>query len=165
MAPIDLALEYLQSLDPEEKINYSQIAKKFGVDRSTLSRRHRQVNGSKEDQYYAQALLNKRKSAVLINLVNELAKIGVPVKNARLAEFAKALTGKEPGKNWASRWVKQHSDRLIPVQKRAEDEEEDEKRIQALREENEQLKIKRDMLEAEIARLGDEESEDDEDEK
>lgn len=155
MAPIDLALEYLQSLDPEEKINYTQIAKKFGVDRSTLSRRHRQVNGSKEDQYYAQALLNKEKSAILIDLVNELAKNGVPVTNARLAEFATAMTGgKEPGKNWASRWVKQHSEKLIPVQERGEvNEQEDEKRIQALREEHERLKMEKEMLEAELARL------------
>lgn len=112
----------------------------FGVDRSTLSRRYRQVNGSKEDQYYTQALLNKNKSALLINLVNEFAKIGIPVSNARLAKLAKAMTGKEPGKNWASRWVKQHWDQLIPVQHREEGEDDDEERIQALREENERGK-------------------------
>jgi hypothetical protein len=127
MAPIDLALEYLHSLNPEEKINYTQIAKKFGVDRSTLSRRYRQVNGSKEDKYYAQALLNKEQSAVLITLVNELAKHGVPLTNAKLAEFAKVVTGKDPGKNWASRWVKAHSDKLINVQQQEDGEEEEER--------------------------------------
>jgi hypothetical protein len=128
MAPIDLALEYLQSLDPEEKINYTQIAKKFGVDRSTLSRRYRQVTGSKEDQYYAQALLNRDQSEILITLVNELTKHGVPLTSSKLAEFAKVICGKEPGKNWASRWVKAHSDKLISQEKKEDDEkEEDEK--------------------------------------
>lgn len=158
MAPIDLALEYLESLGPEEKINYTQIAKKFGVDRSTLSRRHRQVSGSKEDQYSAQALLSKHRTEVLISLVNELAKSGVPLSNARLSEFAKILARKEPGKNWASRWVKQHSDRLIPVQKLDTDEK-IEARIKALQQEHEQLKLEKEMLELAISRLNDDEEE------
>jgi hypothetical protein len=30
-----------------------------------------------------------------------------------LANFAKELSGKEPGKHWAGRWVKAHEDKLI----------------------------------------------------
>lgn len=159
MAPIDLALEYLQSLDPEEKINYTQIAKKFGVDRSTLSRRYRQVNGSKEDQYYAQALLGKEQSALLITVVNVFAERGASLSNARLAEFAKLMTGKEPGKNWASRWLKQHSDQLVPVQQRDEDEGEDHEKMQALMEEMLLLKLEREILKLKIAKLGDKDNE------
>ncbi|QGA18749.1 hypothetical protein EYB26_006434 [Talaromyces marneffei] len=127
MAPIDLALEYIQVLDPKEKINYTQIAKKFGIDRSTLSRRHRQITGSKEDQYYAQALLNKDQSEVLITLVNGLENRGVSITSSELAEFAKAICGKDPGKNWASRWVKHHSDKLNSQKdKKGEDDAGDE---------------------------------------
>jgi transposase-like protein len=43
MAPIDLALAEIKSLDSGERVNYTQIAKKHGVDRNTLSRRHRGI--------------------------------------------------------------------------------------------------------------------------
>jgi hypothetical protein len=41
MSPIDDALASLESLKPGESINYTQVANKYGCDRSTLSRRHR----------------------------------------------------------------------------------------------------------------------------
>jgi hypothetical protein len=43
---IELAIADLES---EESLNYAGIAKKWNVDRSTLSRRHRSVTGSKDD--------------------------------------------------------------------------------------------------------------------
>jgi hypothetical protein len=39
MDPIDAAIAYLESLDPTEKINYTQVAKNYGVNCSTLSKR------------------------------------------------------------------------------------------------------------------------------
>ena len=47
--------------------------------------------------------------------MNELARFGIPVTNAQLAQFAEVLAGKPPGKKWASRWLKRHADKLIPV--------------------------------------------------
>jgi hypothetical protein len=48
MAPIDLALEELRSLKPGEKINITKIAEKYGVQRSTLSRRFNGVTRPKQ---------------------------------------------------------------------------------------------------------------------
>lgn len=41
MAPIDNALAAIKALDLREKLVYQRIADKFGVDRSTLARRHK----------------------------------------------------------------------------------------------------------------------------
>lgn len=41
MQSIDAALAAINALKPNEKLVYSQIAKKYGVDPGTLSRRHR----------------------------------------------------------------------------------------------------------------------------
>ncbi len=43
MTDINEALEYLNSLKPGEKFSYTEVAKKFGVVRSTLTRRHQGI--------------------------------------------------------------------------------------------------------------------------
>lgn len=40
MEPIEAALAAIESLEPGEKPNYTQIAQTYGVVRSTLTRRH-----------------------------------------------------------------------------------------------------------------------------
>jgi transposase-like protein len=55
---MDAALAAIESLKPGESINYTEIAKRFGVNRLTLSRRHRGVQRSREDQYEEQRILN-----------------------------------------------------------------------------------------------------------
>ena len=56
MDSIEAALE---ALSLQLKPNYTQTAKEYNVNRSTLSRRHRQVTGSKASGYDSQALLNQ----------------------------------------------------------------------------------------------------------
>ena len=41
----------LAALNLQSKPNYTQTANEYGVDRSTLSRRHRNITGSKADGY------------------------------------------------------------------------------------------------------------------
>jgi hypothetical protein len=40
MSSIEAALAAIESLEPREKLVYTQIAAKYGVDRRTLARRH-----------------------------------------------------------------------------------------------------------------------------
>ena len=42
MAPIDDALAAIKVLKPGKDFTYSELAKSYGVDRVTLSRRHKQ---------------------------------------------------------------------------------------------------------------------------
>lgn len=58
MAPIDEAIAELESLKPGDSINYTEVAKQYGVDHSTLSRRFWGVQHPKEDQYENQQVLN-----------------------------------------------------------------------------------------------------------
>ena len=48
MDPIEAAIEAIESLKPREHFTYSQIAKMFGVVRTTLSRRHKGICQSRE---------------------------------------------------------------------------------------------------------------------
>ena len=57
MAPIDNALAAIKALKPEEKLVYQKIADQYGVDRSTLARRHRGVQAAQETKYSRQQKL------------------------------------------------------------------------------------------------------------
>jgi hypothetical protein len=57
MSSIEVVIEAINSLKPGDSINYTKIAKQFGVDRTTLSRRHRGVQQTKDHQYKQQRIL------------------------------------------------------------------------------------------------------------
>ena len=50
MDQLSAALEFILSLDVGEKPNYTQIAKKYGVGRDRLMRRHWGVQGTCEEK-------------------------------------------------------------------------------------------------------------------
>jgi hypothetical protein len=113
MGSIEEALAELESLEPGKRINYTQVAKKYSVDRSTLSKRHRGVQRSRSYQYENQQVLNNEQSKTLIKWINDLTERGLPPSHEMLRNFAKEISGNRPGKNWPTRWLKTHSDELI----------------------------------------------------
>jgi alkylated DNA nucleotide flippase Atl1 len=113
MGSIEAALAAIDSLEPGKLITYTEIAKQFGVDRSTLSRHHRGVQRSKEDQYESQRVLNNQQAKELINYINKLTDRGLYPTHEMLRNFAKEITGIKPGKHWPGRFLKKHNKDLI----------------------------------------------------
>ena len=115
MQPIEAALESLKSLKSGESPNYTATAKKFGCNRSTLSRRHRSVQGTKAEQYENQRNLTEEQSRVLIDYINKLAARGLPPSNEMLRNFAKEIRRSEdkPGRKWAQRWRERYSKEIV----------------------------------------------------
>jgi hypothetical protein len=113
MASYELALEALRSLKPGENRNISLVARTYGLSQSNLSKRFRAVTGSEEAQYNNQRLLSTEQSRELINWIKRLTERGLPPTNSMLENFAREISGKDPGKNWASRWLKANSDKVI----------------------------------------------------
>lgn len=77
MTPIEAALEEIRSLKLEESINYTAIARKFGVSRVTLSRHHRGIQQSKEEQYEKLRNLNNEQERLMVKYINEFNDCGV----------------------------------------------------------------------------------------
>ncbi|KAI9037671.1 uncharacterized protein KD926_000087 [Aspergillus affinis] len=113
MAPIDEAIAELKSLKPEEQPNFTFIAKKHGVNRTTLTRRFRGVQHSKDEQYEDQRLLNDRQAKVLISNINRLSEKGLYISSEMLQNLAREISGKQPGKLWPGRFLKRHNEELI----------------------------------------------------
>jgi hypothetical protein len=91
--------EALAALKGQEHPNYTTTAKKFKVDRSTLSRRHRGVTGSKQDGINSTALLTHQQERSLVQYINKLTERGFPPTNAMINVFAHDICGNWPGKN------------------------------------------------------------------
>ena len=113
MDSIEAALADIESLKPGEKLNYAKIAKKHGVNRVTLSKRHRGIQRSRQDQYENQRIFNNQQSKELIKWINNLTERGLPPSQSMLRNFAKEITGNKPGKCWPNRFLKKHNDELI----------------------------------------------------
>jgi len=73
MSSIELAIEEANS---QESPNYTQIAKKYGVNCSRLSRRCRGKTGSTANGIKNKSLLNKEQEKALLNEINRLSALG-----------------------------------------------------------------------------------------
>ena len=109
MDRIDEAIADLRS---QEAPNISQTVVKYGIQRSTLSRRWNGVSKKKDIAYDNQRLLTTAQSKALIQYINDLTERGLPPTNAMVRNFAATIAGRRPGPQWISRWLKAHGKEL-----------------------------------------------------
>ena len=113
MTAIDPIAAALESLRLGESIGYSEAAKKFGVDRSTLSRRHRGLTGSCAAKVESSRILSNAQEAELIRYIDELCSRALPPTRQMVRNFASEIAKKDAGKNWVDRFLKRHHHELL----------------------------------------------------
>lgn len=94
MGDIQAALDALKSLKLGETPNYTTIAKQYGVDRSTLSQRHRGVTRSLEEQASNAQNLNPTQEQQLVKYIDSLCKRGLPPTRGIIQNFALEIARK-----------------------------------------------------------------------
>jgi len=102
----------LADLALQDSPNYTATAKKFNINRSTLSRRHRDKTASVKESKQTTSILSNQQEKELIRYINKLTERGIPSPNAMIRVFAYNISGKQPGKNWSYEFVRRHSDIL-----------------------------------------------------
>ena len=110
MRQIDKAIA---ACNAQEYPCYQAIADEFGVKRTTLSRRHRGVQTSRENvtaTHYS--LLSKPQQNELVNYINKLSNKGLPPTIPVVRMLAIDICKTKPGKNWTWRFVRSYKDRL-----------------------------------------------------
>ncbi|KAF1942407.1 hypothetical protein EJ02DRAFT_375677, partial [Clathrospora elynae] len=95
MGAIEDALAAIKSLDEGEQFTYQAIADIYGVSRTTLSRRHRQVQGSREEQPINLQLLGPHQEAELVKYIVGLTERGLPPTREMIQNFARGVVKKE----------------------------------------------------------------------
>lgn len=109
MEPIEAAI---QDLSSQEAPNIKATAKKWNVDRTTLSRRWRGVTGSRAEANENLQLLNNQQEEALLKEINRLSERGTPPTPDMVRRFAAFMAGSEPSQNWTSGFIKRHNDRV-----------------------------------------------------
>jgi hypothetical protein len=103
----------LADLESYSKPNYTEIAKKHGVGRYTLSRRHQGQTTSRRDFFsnYRQCLTDIQEQ-LLIDQINRLTDRGIPPTSQIVKNFIEEMIRRAMGKNWTDGFVKRHTDVL-----------------------------------------------------
>jgi len=113
MDPIEAAIADLESLKLVEKGKIQEIATKYGVNRSTLSKRWRGKQGSRAEMYEDKRLLNDQQEKTLVEYIEGLHRRQLPPTHQIIRNFAKEICGKKLGKIWPYRFLKRHLDKLV----------------------------------------------------
>ena len=112
MDPIEAAIKAVESLNIDEAPNYAKVARDFGVDRSTLSRRHRGKTGSQAEKNEEQSFLTAQQAIELVKYAKQMSEIGLALTNGILRNFTAEIKadGTRPSERWANRFKKRHND-------------------------------------------------------
>jgi hypothetical protein len=109
MGSIDKAIAFLRSSESE---NISEAARKYNVNRSTLSKRFRGKTRFTAQGYQTQQLLTHKQELMLVKQINRLSEWCLPPTPSMVRAWAAALCGTEPGKNWVAAFRVRQKDKL-----------------------------------------------------
>lgn len=112
MDPIHEAIEYLESHKAGDNFSYREVAKKFGVDRTTLSRRHKGSQHARTEEARERLLLNPQQELELVRYIVKCARRGLPPTREMVANFASAIAKWEVSESWVTRFLNRHADQL-----------------------------------------------------
>jgi hypothetical protein len=110
MDPIQEAIAEIESREPGDKFSYQAIAKKHGVARMTLMRRHR---GETEAYGVRNLSLHPQHEKELVRYIDTLTERRLPPTKEMIQRFASDLAGKPVSESWVDRFIRRHPNHLI----------------------------------------------------
>jgi hypothetical protein len=113
MPGIKDALAEINNLKPGDKLVYQKIADKHGVDRSTLSRKHKQTQDDQETKNVNQQKLSPQQEAELVKYIEELTARHIPPTREMIRNFASSVAQKPVSESWVTRFINKYSIHLI----------------------------------------------------
>jgi hypothetical protein len=109
---INDAIAEIHNLKPDDKLVYTQIAKKHGVDRSTLSRVHRRDQVPRAVANKQQRKLTQQQELDLIEYIQLLTRRHLPPTRAMVQNFASTVAQTPVSNSWVTRFLNRHPDQL-----------------------------------------------------
>jgi len=113
MGSLEAALAAIESLAPGESINYSEIARNYGVERSTLRRRHQARTQSRATEGINRRKLSPQQEKELISYIKKLTERGLPPTRAMIQNFAGSIAGTTVSMWWVDQFIKRNNSELI----------------------------------------------------
>ena len=109
MDPIQAAIEAIESRDPGEDFSYNQVAKEFGVVRSTLIRRHK---GQTQPYAISHAILHPQQEMELVQYIQGLTERRTPPTRAMIRNFATTIAKRSVSESWVTQFLNRHTNHL-----------------------------------------------------
>jgi hypothetical protein len=105
MVAMEAALASIESLDEGGHFKYTNVAKIYNMDRSTLSQRHRKVQAPKAEQAINQQLLSPHQEEELVQYIIRLTERGLSPTREMTTNFARKVEKRrwERG-GWTDLW-------------------------------------------------------------
>jgi hypothetical protein len=113
MEPIQEAINEIESRAPGASFSYRQISKKYGVDRTTLSRRHQGIRRSNAAAHEQQQLLNPQQEEELVRYIEKCTRRGLPPTREMVKNFAETIAKREPSDSWVTRFLHRQNNDLL----------------------------------------------------
>lgn len=113
MDSIEAALAAIESLKPGEKLVYAQIARTYGVEPTTLARRHKGASTSRSLEAQNRQALHPQQEQQLLQYIKQLTIRGLQPTRSMMRNFASQIAQREVGEHWVDRFVHRYPDELI----------------------------------------------------
>jgi hypothetical protein len=110
MDPIQAAIEAIESREDGASFTYRKVAAEFGVDRTTLSRRHQGSQATSEASHQDRQNLTPQQEEELIKYINLITGRGLPPTRAMVQNFASAVAESPCSIRWVDRFLHRHND-------------------------------------------------------
>jgi hypothetical protein len=110
MDPIQEAIEFLELREAGDNFSYRQVAKMFGVENSTLARRHQ---GQSQPKGTLHCSLHPQQETELIQYIKGLTERRLPPMRTMIRNFASSLARKDVSESWVTRFLNRNSSHLI----------------------------------------------------
>jgi hypothetical protein len=109
-------MEALAELESQEEPNYSAVAKKFKLGRTTIMRRYKGQTRPRV-QFLSESIqcLTKEQEETLIMHINRMTDRNMPPTSQIVRNLAEEIIGKPVGKNWTGQFVRRYQSRLKSI--------------------------------------------------
>jgi hypothetical protein len=113
MSPIEAALEFIESLGSEESFSYRKVAHQYGVNRTTLARRHQASQVSRATKSANQQKLSVEQELSLVQYIKRLSERHLPPTREMIQNFASQIAKEPVSESWVTQFINQYQVYLI----------------------------------------------------
>jgi hypothetical protein len=107
---VEAALEDIAAIDSDKETCYTTFAEKHGVERSTLSRRHRALTRSRETQAKTQQKLNPQQEEELAKYIEKLTERHLAPTREMIQNFGESIAKQKLSQAWVTRFIHRNQD-------------------------------------------------------
>ncbi|KAF1995287.1 hypothetical protein P154DRAFT_526484, partial [Amniculicola lignicola CBS 123094] len=102
MDPIQDAVTFFESQEPGEELSYTEVAKRYNINRVTLAQRHQGVQTTRAAAKVNKQKLSHEQEIELVEYIEGLTQRALPPTRAMIRNFASYIARERVGEGWTT---------------------------------------------------------------